>query len=267
MRSSAESSHLPDLMVGLTLHPAEFRFAQQFTDRWGGLFTLEGEGAIELDGASLPLEPGDLVLYEPGHRHEFYSPGLWRYYWFHFPLRPHISPGRFRHSGSVPSAMKVHFDGGEQSKVREALEEAHELSLISADRGNPLAMLLVESTVQRVCDRLERTSPYDPRIAKARKMLLSEGAVDMDSVAASCGMSHTAFYNLFRLETGCSPRRFREKALMEQAKSLLICTDLSLRRIAMQLGISDPFYFSARFKALTGESPSAFRNRRGEKNV
>ena len=267
MRSFAESSHLPGLMVGLTLHPAEFRFSQQFTDRWGGLFTLEGEGAIELDGAFLPLEPGDLVLYEPGHRHEFFSPDLWRYYWFHFPLRPHISPGRFRHSDGLPSAMKVHFDGGEQRKVRETLEEAYELYLTYADQENPLAELLVESAVQRVCDRLERTSPCDPRIAKARKILLSEGAVDMDSVAGSCGMSHTAFYNLFRRETGCSPRKFREKALMEQAKSLLICTDLSLRRIAMQLGLSDPFYFSARFKALTGESPSAFRKRCGEKIV
>ncbi len=259
-----KSSHQPPqtlyLSIGSHTFPGRVHFTQSIVNRWGGLFTLDGKGELQLDGKTLSLSAGDLVFYAPGPRHVFHSPGPWKYIWFHFSLRPHIMLDRvFRPDEQFPSAAKLHFEKTERRKVQEALEEAFELEHFTEGRDYPLAELLIESVVQRACDRMEKTTTQDPRIRKAQKILLADSVSDIDSVARKCGMSHTAFYNLFRKETGSSPRRFRERQWIERAKTLLECTDLPLQQIALQLGLTDPFYFSARFKVLTGVSPSRYR--------
>ena len=248
------------LSIGSHSFPGRVHFTQSIVDRWGGLFTLEGQGELQLGGKIFSLSAGDLVFYAPGPRHVFHSSGPWRYIWFHFSLRPHMMLDRvFRPDEQFPSAAKLHFEKTEKRKIQEALEEAFELEHLMVGRECPLAELLIESVVQRACDRMEKSAAMDPRILKAEKILLVDSDSNMDDIARECGMSHTAFYNLFRKETGCSPRRYREKRWTERAKSLLACTDLPLQQIARQLGLADPFYFSARFKALTGVSPSRFR--------
>jgi len=46
------------------------------------------------------------------------------------------------------------------------------------------------------------------------------------------------------------------------AKKLLKNTGLSVKDIAEQVGFPDPFHFSKSFKALTGISPSQYREMR-----
>lgn len=260
MKSSHQPSQTLYLSIGSHTFPGRVHFTQSIVNRWGGLFTLDGKGELQLDGKTFSLSAGDLVFYVPGPRHVFHSPGPWKYIWFHFSLRSHIMLDRvFRPDEQFPSAAKLHFEKTERRKVQEALEEAFELEHFSEGRDCPLAELLIESVVQRASDRMEKPTTLDPRIHKAQKILLADSVSDMDTVARKCGMSHTAFYNLFRKETGLSPRRFRERQWIEQAKSLLECTDLPLQQIARQVGSADPFYFSARFKALTGISPSGHR--------
>ena len=248
------------LSIGSHRFTGPVHFTQSIVNNWGGLFTIAGYAEFRLDGKVLTTSAGDLVLYPPGPQHVFHSSGEWQYIWFHFSLRPHVTLDRvFRPDENFPSAGKIHFEGVEKQKIQDALEEAFELEHFRADRPSPLAELLVESVIQRVCDRMEKPASRDPRIRKAQKILLADFSADMDSVARQCGMSHTAFYNLFRKETGHSPREFREFHWIEWSKTLLECTDLPLQQIARQIGIADPFYFSARFKKQTGYSPSLYR--------
>lgn len=259
---SSVSSFRHPFIIGLNRHESPRPFRQSITDRWGGFFLIEGEGRIALGDSSLNLEPGDLILYEPHHVHQFSSlRAPWVYLWFHFTARPHMALENLVANTTVPDVYLAHFDGAERERVHRTLHEALELKLQSLDgHENALALLLIESAVQRLCDRIaENSSLLDPRIVRARRLLLLADGADMDSIARDCGMSHTAFYNLFRREMGCSPRLFREHALMNRAKQYLEYTGFSMQEIALQLGMPDQFYFSARFKKYTGTTPTRFR--------
>jgi len=50
---------------------------------------------------------------------------------------------------------------------------------------------------------------------------------------------------------------------MTRAGQLLRLTPNPIKEIAMEVGYSDPFYFSLRFKRHTGLSPKAFREKPG----
>ena len=254
------SSH--EFVIGMNRHGEVRQFRQSISDRWGGLFLLEGEGVIALGDARQPLVPGDFILYEPFHVHSFASGTVpWTYFWFHFAVRPHVRLERLTANTAIPDVYLAHFDGAERELVSRTLREALELKLQSLrGEGGALSFLLIETVIQRLCDRIQETNTLsDPRIVRARRLLLLADGSDMESIARECGMSHTAFYNLFRRKTGSSPRAFRERALMERAKQYLEYTGFSMQEIAIQLGMPDQFYFSARFKKYTGQTPSRYR--------
>ncbi|GAB3241053.1 helix-turn-helix domain-containing protein [Hymenobacter seoulensis] len=65
--------------------------------------------------------------------------------------------------------------------------------------------------------------------------------------------------DMLRALTGESTQQHLQRALIEQAKQLLLTTSLSINETAFQLGFEYPQYFSRLFKSKTGLSPAAFR--------
>lgn len=57
---------------------------------WGLLLSLTGKGEMELDGESLKIPEGSLLVYKPGYRYTFRALGEWHYIWFHYPIRNHM---------------------------------------------------------------------------------------------------------------------------------------------------------------------------------
>lgn len=49
--------------------------------------------------------------------------------------------------------------------------------------------------------------------------------------------------------------------LISKAKEILKHTDKRIYEVAMEVGFKDPYYFSNRFKQVTGNSPSEYRER------
>lgn len=60
---------------------------------------------------------------------------------------------------------------------------------------------------------------------------------------------------------GTSASRHIEALTMTEARRLLAFTRLSVAEVGYRLGFGDPSYFSRRFRAVTGESPSGYRLR------
>ena len=65
----------------------------------------------------------------------------------------------------------------------------------------------------------------------------------------------------FRVEIGVSLNEYITDQKMMRAQWQLIQSDLSISEISRQLGFSDQFYFSRRFRQLYGVSPQRYRNR------
>ena len=81
----------------------------------------------------------------------------------------------------------------------------------------------------------------------------------IEKYAQMCHMSPTYFYQEFRALTGMSPIQYRNHIRINVAKSDIHNTDMTIKEIAVKVGISDEFYFSRLFKRITGISPKQFK--------
>jgi AraC-like DNA-binding protein len=98
-------------------------------------------------------------------------------------------------------------------------------------------------------------------LAQARALLETsiETPLYVASVARKLGLSHETFRKKFVRLAGVSPYRYRMIRVIDHACRLVHEERLTNKEIADQLGFSDEFHFSHRFKQVTGRSPAQFR--------
>jgi AraC-like DNA-binding protein len=85
--------------------------------------------------------------------------------------------------------------------------------------------------------------------------------LDVASLARTAHMSRGHFFRRFRAVYGEPPYTYLMTRRIERAKMLLRRGDVSVTDACMQVGCTSLGSFSARFLALVGESPSAYRAR------
>jgi AraC-like DNA-binding protein len=83
--------------------------------------------------------------------------------------------------------------------------------------------------------------------------------IDWKKLARQVGLSAESFRKRFTRLAGQPPARYRMGRLMDRACELMQNRSLKDRQIAESLGFCDEFYFSRRFKSITGQSPRQFR--------
>ncbi len=254
----------PDFRAGRTVtdHETGSSWLCHYRENLGMLYCLEGAGEMSLEGKSVAIAPGDLVLFRGGPPYRFHSEHAWDILWFHLlPRAEVLEPLRYREE--LPGLGKLHFEGAEAKRARRELLEAQQLEFLRPPGWNLQAKLLVECVLARAGRCWRQEGAVDPRLFLAQKLLAGEGDGAIGKIARRCGMSHAVFYTRFREEFGCSPRRYREQLRMRQACSLLESSSLTIGEIAARLGMCDRYYFSNRFRKFTGCSPSEYRRRAG----
>lgn len=97
--------------------------------------------------------------------------------------------------------------------------------------------------------------------ARARTILEStlHPELAMAGVARRLGLSAAAFRRKFARLVGETPARYRTARLIDRACQLMQSTTLLDKQIAGHLGFCDEYYFSRRFRQVTGKSPREFR--------
>jgi AraC-like DNA-binding protein len=85
--------------------------------------------------------------------------------------------------------------------------------------------------------------------------------VDVASMAAVAGLSKYHFLRLFRAAYGTTPGEYLSQRRIERAQDLLRATNLTVTEVCHAVGFSSLGSFSARFRAVVGETPSEFQRR------
>jgi AraC-like DNA-binding protein len=85
--------------------------------------------------------------------------------------------------------------------------------------------------------------------------------LDLDGLAAVAGVSKYHFARCFESAYGETPIRYLTRRRIERAQDLLRHANLTVTEICMAVGFASLGSFSARFRELVGESPSAYRAR------
>ncbi|OSJ08967.1 hypothetical protein BST63_27640 [Bradyrhizobium canariense] len=85
-------------------------------------------------------------------------------------------------------------------------------------------------------------------------------ALTLADLAAVAGLSRMHFAGQFRVATGYRPHEYLLYQRIEQAKSMLLSTDVPLAELALNVGFQAQPHFSTVFKRLTGQTPARWRN-------
>jgi LacI family transcriptional regulator len=123
----------------------------------------------------------------------------------------------------------------------------------SAQLIPPLGVITRQST-----DILAITDRY---VAQALNIIRRRACsgIDVHSVLEQLPLSRRSLEQRFRQLLGRSPGAEIQRVRIEQAKMLLVETDLTVEVISRRSGFSNPAYFSTAFRNQTGSAPSMYR--------
>lgn len=82
----------------------------------------------------------------------------------------------------------------------------------------------------------------------------------LEQLSKQYSYSPSRFSSLFRQKTGYAPIDYFIHMKMQKASQHLDFSNRSVKDIAMSMGFDDPYYFSKRFKKITGMSPKKYRS-------
>lgn len=102
---------------------------------------------------------------------------------------------------------------------------------------------------------------FSPVILQAISYMQNKVSIQLtaEQIAQELFISRHQLQKHFKAETGLTVGEYLDRQLVYRATQLMTNPQLSLREISDQLGFCDQFYFSRRFKKLTGQTPSDFR--------
>lgn len=113
----------------------------------------------------------------------------------------------------------------------------------------------------RLGDVTANTLTILPALRRARDLIDRDYAepLDLGAMAREAGYSRFHFARAFAAAYGETPRDYLTRRRIERAKTLLRTANLSVTEICFLVGFSSLGSFSARFRALVGQTPSAYR--------
>ena len=138
---------------------------------------------------------------------------------------------------------RVRCKGATAMEVCQALRESVEM--IEAAAARQSADTLTEEMMVFISEMLE-----SPNLSSA-------------TVSEHFGMSESAFSHAFKKRTGGTFTKYVTDLKIQRAKSLLICTDLSVEAIADRLNYASASSFARMFKSETALTPTQYRRLSG----
>ncbi len=139
---------------------------------------------------------------------------------------------------------------------------------VAAIRAAVVRLLIIVARRLTELGENERT-PSDP-IPQSVLAVLSavarapEGEWTSSGMADRAGLGATAFTDWCRRATGRSPRWYVLEQRLRSARDLLVESEWTVTEIAIETGFASSQHFSASFRKLFGETPTAYRRRIAE---
>ena len=250
------------------------RWRPQGTRDWLLKLTTGGTGRFGHAGGALPgaliVQRWDMVLLEPGVPHDYgIHPGAarWEFAWAHFMPRAEWLP--LLQWPMVHGIRHVRLsEPGLGQRVFKRFRELHQCNSSSLAQRELFALNALEEVILWCSTATPSAAEVqvDPRIRRCMERMCQCLAEPLDNaaLAALAGLSQSRFAHLFKHELDCTPQEFLTTQRLARARQLLAHSTRTVADIAEEVGFQSQFYFSLRFKARTGMSPSLYRQRAEE---
>lgn len=153
--------------------------------------------------------------------------------------------------------------GGDRSAILEELRGSENASrLIEAALS-----FLSQGTIQEVMEDITTSAKKEVQDTIFYMLEHYTEAVTLEEIAQHVNLNKSYLCRLFKQETGKSVFSYLNRIRMEKGAQYIQShgKEYSIKEIASLLGMEDPLYFTRRFKAYFGKSPSEYANEVCEK--
>lgn len=226
------------------------------------VYVCSGTFHLELESGAYSAGPGQVLFFDCRQPHYYYARDDLEFFFVHFD-----GPQAHELCKYINETSGVLIDSPNNAKIGQLMREmidfydagGTESVLAGSNRIYRLMALLENpvssSRVRKNDDSLTRTIAYI-RSHVGEKMTLHQ-------LAEIAGLSDYYFSHLFKEMTGLSPSSFIIYSRIDQAKSLLLTTDLSVAEISAQVGYPNSSNLITLFTQRVGCSPAQFRRQNG----
>lgn len=221
-----------------------------------------GKGTCTLPSGVHGVQAGQALAIPAGlpHQYEADSEEPWTIWWMH--LIGHQVPELLATIGAT--ADQPVFGLGDPARVISLIDTI----IRRMERDETMATLLASSgaawhamallAADRRTISSHQADPIEATIEHLRANVATR--VSLGELAGMAGLSVSHYSALFRRATGYGALEYQMRLRMGSARELLDTTDRSIASIALQVGFSDPLYFSRQFRRIHGISPTEYRS-------
>lgn len=228
-------------------------------------YCVDGYGYYELNGERYNVGPNEFFILPQNVEHAYGSSANdpWSIYWIHFggnmlpmlnemhTVKEHFRPGHAKDNGEAIALF---------NKMYKTLELGYSIDnlLFSNLCLSQFLSLFIYNSRHHPAAPSSRPDSVDTAI-----LYMQENVTEMltlKDISLHSNYSVSRFSNLFKQKTGYAPMDYFMQMKIQQACQLLDFTDKSVKEIALTLGFDDPYYFSKRFKQVTGMPPVKYRS-------
>lgn len=228
---------------------------RHFSIHWVVLL-MKYSGSISADEFNFRVRPGMLAILPPHTTVTLRFERKSVQYYAHLSLPSGREPGVL-----VPGIIWL---GNHRKKVESLFEAgAAAFKRKRLDEANAIFQQLLETVAVLDAGKNIAEIRIPPKVRDTLKLIedrLNE-PVYIEDLAAATGLSRRHLLNLFQRFLGCSIVSYVQRRRIERALVLLNRTEMSIKAVAAEVGLSSLQTFNKLVRRVTGISPRAYRQR------
>lgn len=256
-------------------HPMDCAIDHPITiDHWAVYVSWAGGGQVSYQQQGIALPANTVAIVPPGcHcRVQRAAPqAYWNFSLLTFPAQPAwLAVLDWAFSVHRPLVLNCQ-TSTDLGRLRANLNELAITPYQRGDTAEKLCQNLIENGLMRLRRIYEQDAGRvinqadwhipDKRLLKAANYVLDHYREELKlaDVAGIAGLSPGRLNELFKKQHATTVMAWRDGIRLSKASELLRHTELSVSAVSLEVGWSDPLYFSRRFKQAYGQSPKSYR--------
>lgn len=230
------------------------------------IYCVEGSGWVEINKKRIEVSPSQFITIPANTPHKYFSSenDPWTIYWVHFKgeLSQYIV-------GLILQQSKNSLQNITYSEKRINLFEELYTNLERGYSGDNLRYLnmtffnFLSSFLYAGNFDYVKNNPEKDIISASIDLMQQKihTILGLSELSGFANLSVSHFSCIFKTKTGYSPIEYFNHLKIQKACMYLLISKMSIKEIAINLGIDDQYYFSRMFSKLMGISPTEYRKR------
>lgn len=232
------------------------------------LYCIDGSGWARFEGQDIIVSRNQGVFLRPGREHEYGASKThpWSYYYIHY-------------EGTLAAPYtRLILDEDESGTywIKETDEYLRSFNMLlsSLEEGWTYPNMVMASAYlhkllsyiylkkRKNSEGMRNAAPMT-RVQAVADLIEENPSSDfsMMELARAANLSDSRFRELFKKLIGMSPKQYCLQKQIEEAKELLVSSDLCIHEVSERVGMTNSHYFSRIFSKKTGVTPSEYREK------